>query len=77
MQNERIFAYAEPFNFNDLLAIIRKLRPGQKIPADFPNLQRDLSTVDNGLGKELLKKWWNQDGYKSLTESLRQNLEGC
>ena len=76
VQNERIFAFAEPFNWNDILASIRELRPDNKVPDDFPDLPRDLSTVDNALGKELLKKWWGQDGYTSLKQSVKENLEG-
>jgi hypothetical protein len=57
LSTERFFAFAEPYNWIDILAVIRELRPGRQVPEDFPNLPRDLSTVDNELGKELLKKW--------------------
>ena len=76
LSNERIFAFADPYNWNDILAVIHELRPSQKFPDDFRDLPQDLSTVGNNLGEELRKKWWNQDGYTSLKESVKQNLVG-
>lgn len=77
VKNERIFAYAQPFHWNDLLEAVRKVRPHAKtLPDPLPPNDRDLSEVDNHLGESLLQKWFNQTGYKTLEESVRENLEG-
>jgi hypothetical protein len=74
--SQRTLAFAAPFNWNDILAILRRLRPHSTIPADLPDLGRDVSTVDNALGRSLLRKWWRQDGFVGLEESVGENLEG-
>lgn len=78
LENQRIFGYASPFTVGDVAEVIKKLRPDadhSKLQYE-PNEPRDLSKVPNELGAELLKKWYGQDGYKSLEESLKENLEG-
>ncbi|RYP59404.1 hypothetical protein DL769_008549 [Monosporascus sp. CRB-8-3] len=74
--NERIIAMAYPYNRNDILDVFRELRPGRRFPENDPELGRDLSEVDNTLGVKLLKKWYGQESYTGLKESIRQNLEG-
>ena len=69
---QRIFAFAEPFNWNDILAIFRKLEPGKSFLADREQ-GRDLSEVPNGEAEALLKKHYGH-GWTSLEESIRQNL---
>ncbi|ETN42403.1 uncharacterized protein HMPREF1541_01557 [Cyphellophora europaea CBS 101466] len=75
VKDERLFAFATPFNWNDMLAAIRKVRPEKKVIDDFPNLGSDESTVDNERTEELMRKWFGQGGWTSLDESVRQNLE--
>ncbi|POS68976.1 aldehyde reductase [Diaporthe helianthi] len=78
LKNERIFAYAYPFNISDCMETIKKVRPdvgASKLKPD-PNEVRDLSKVPNELGAKLLKEWYGQDGYKTLEQSLKENLEG-
>jgi hypothetical protein len=76
LSNERIFAFVDSYNWNDILVIIHGSRPGQNFPDDLRDLPRDLSTVDNDIGEDSGRKWWNQDGYTSLKESVKQNLVG-
>lgn len=77
LANERIFAFAQTFTWNQLFAAVKKVRPDTKAnlepKKDDPE---DLSKVPNELGAKLLKKWYGQDGYKSLEESVKENLEG-
>lgn len=78
LQNERIFAFAAPFNNNDWVEAVKKVRPDvdeSKLKID-PNELRDLSKVPNELGAKLLTEWYGQDGYKSLEQSLKENLDG-
>lgn len=74
----RVFAFAAPYNWNAILAILRKLRPDDKrdaIPADIPNEGEDLSTVDVGLSLSILKDEFGQDGWISLEQAIRENVD--
>ncbi|KAJ3567044.1 hypothetical protein NPX13_g6910 [Xylaria arbuscula] len=73
--NERIFAFAYPYNWNDVLDIFRELWPGKEFMPNNPSLGRDLSKVDNALGIKLLKKWYGQESYMDLRESIKQQFE--
>lgn len=78
LKNERIFAFAAPFNANDAIDAIKKVAPSadtsklQKDPAELS----DLSKVPNELGGKLLKQWFGQEGYKTLEQSVKENLAG-
>ncbi|OCK81425.1 NAD(P)-binding protein [Lepidopterella palustris CBS 459.81] len=76
LANERIFAFAHPYNWNDIIDAVQKARPDKELPKHISDQARDLSEPDNDLGAQLLRKWWNQDGYKSLEQSVKENLEG-
>ena len=75
VENERILAFAEPFNWNDILAHLRRLRLDRTFPQDIPNAPRDLSTLDNSRGAELLRAH-GRDGFTGLEESIKDNLIG-
>ncbi len=74
VENERILAFAEPFNVNDVLAIFRKAFSGREFPADDPEQGRDLSELDNSQGAGLLKAF-GKDGWTGLEESVKQTCE--
>lgn len=78
LKDERIFAFNVPFNWTDVINIIKELRPDAKDVAEAPKDEvRDLSKVPNELGAELLRKWYGQEnGYKPLKQSIEENLEG-
>ncbi|KAF2428314.1 aldehyde reductase [Tothia fuscella] len=77
VSSERIFAYAEPFTFNDILDVFRKNFPDRKILDDFVDLSRDLSIVPpRERAEELLKEFGQEHGFKSLEESVLANVEG-
>ncbi|KAF7885284.1 uncharacterized protein EAF01_011349 [Botrytis porri] len=77
VKNERLFAFAEPFNNNMLLRIFRKLRPDAKIMDDFhDDSVNDLSKVANQRAAELLKRDFGRAGFTSLEESLANNIQG-
>lgn len=60
-----------------MIDAIKKARPDHpaKLVKD-PNEKDDLSELPNQRGAELLKKWYGQDGYKSLEQSVAENLVG-
>jgi hypothetical protein len=56
------------------MRILRKLRPDHKFIEDFTNENdRDLSTVPNQRGEELLKRM-GRPGYTSLEETIAENI---
>ncbi|KAI4129959.1 MAG: hypothetical protein LQ341_006514 [Variospora aurantia] len=73
VQGQRILAYAFPFNWNDVLACLRKLDPGRKLPDDVEGLGHDIGTIDTELGEELLRRF-GREGWTSFEESVRENL---
>lgn len=75
VENERILAFAYPYNWNDILASLRKLYPDKTFSEDIPNAPRDLSTLDNSRGAELLRAH-GRDGWTSLEESIKENTAG-
>ena len=75
VQRERLFAFAEPFNYNDVMRTLRKLDPKRKIPGDIEDDSRDFSTVDTKRSVELLKRM-GRDGFTGLEDSVRENVGG-
>lgn len=75
VKDQRIFAVAEHSNWNDMLAIMRKIYPKKEFVEDLPELPRFAGTVDTSLGLELLKKWGNQDGWLDLEAGVRECLD--
>lgn len=71
--DQRILAYGFPFNNNDVLGVVRKFFPEKKVPGNDEGLGRDRGRVDNGPGKELLRKF-GREGWTSLEESVRDNV---
>ena len=76
VQNERIHTWSDHCNWNDILAIVRKLRPNEKFIDDLPGQQKMLSTVEDAIGKKLLKKWADQDGWLDLQIGIKDVLDG-
>jgi nucleoside-diphosphate-sugar epimerase len=69
---QRIFAFAEPYNWNDILAVFRKLEPG-KVFFEDREQGRALTEFPNGVAEELLKKHYGH-GWTSLEDSIRRNI---
>ena len=73
IQGERILAFAQPFNMNDILGAMRKLYPAKTFPPDVEGMGRDLSKLDNKPGEEILKRF-GRKGWTGLEESVRDNV---
>ncbi|KAK0944929.1 hypothetical protein LTR29_003520 [Friedmanniomyces endolithicus] len=69
---KRIFAFARPFTWNDVLAIFRNMYPERKFRDDI-EVGRDLSEVPNQEAEELLRKHYGH-GWTSLEESVKANV---
>ena len=75
IKNERIFASAGPYNWNLILAILRKLRPDHKFPDDIANNSKDLSKIPPASrAEEILRKDFGQSGWTSLELALKDNI---
>lgn len=70
VESERIFAFVQPFNWNDVLAILRELRPDHKWPEDIKDLGRYLSRVSTEQEEEMLRRRMGRKGWVELRESL-------
>lgn len=77
--DERIFAFAGPFNMNDLAETVQKVRSDSKAKScEIDESEgRDLSKIPNERGAKLLEEWYGQKGYKGFEESIKENLEKC
>jgi hypothetical protein len=76
INNERIFAYAEPFTWNDILAVLRKLYPSKKFEDDIPNAERSNMKVPTKQGAQILRDIFEREGWTSLEETVAQNVKG-
>ena len=75
VENERILAFAYPFDCNDILACLRRLYPDKEFPEDIEDQSRDLSKLDNSRGEELLKRF-GRSGWTGLEETIWENTGG-
>jgi len=75
IREERLFAFAHPFNWNDILAIFRRLYPDRSFVEDFPDLGRDMSKVANAKAETILAHF-GQQGWTSLEDSVRDATLG-
>ena len=75
VENERIYAFADPYNWNDLLATFRELYPDRKFIDDLPNLRHDLSIVKTKPRSEQLLRDLGRPGFTGLKESVKACVE--
>lgn len=75
IKSERIFAFAETYNWNQLMGILRKLRPQRKFAEDVKDDSKDLSTVTKrARAVEILNKNFGQSDWTPLEESVKANI---
>lgn len=75
VNDERIFAFARPYNYTDVIGILRKLRPHRQLPDPPENEGRDLSDVKpSKRAEELLKEFFKRPGWVSMEDSLAQGI---
>ncbi|KAK5052093.1 hypothetical protein LTR84_002897 [Exophiala bonariae] len=75
VNNERIQAWDETNTWDKFVSAFQKIRP-EKSFSGLPEGVTMLGTVDNKLGKDLLKKWTGQDDWISVEESIKRTLDG-
>lgn len=75
VKSERIFGVSEPYQFNKILAWMRKKYPDHKFPEDFMQGD-DLTEWKPRSRAEALLKEMGQPGFTTLEASVQKNLEG-
>ncbi|EKG20396.1 hypothetical protein MPH_02322 [Macrophomina phaseolina MS6] len=73
--NERIFAYAGPYSWNDWLKTFRELCPGKKFPDDAPGLDYAMSKIEGRERAERLLIDMGKPGFMGLEETVKANIE--
>lgn len=71
---DRLFGWSAKYNWNDILAILRRTYPKQTFPPDYPDLAQDLSEIEQDRSLQLVKSL-GRDGWTGLEESVRANVE--
>ncbi|KAH8888143.1 NAD(P)-binding protein [Thozetella sp. PMI_491] len=72
---ERIYAIAEHTDWNDFLAILRRLYPEKKFMDDMPDLGRFRGEVDTSLARGMLKKWGARDAWVPLEDGIKDTFD--
>ncbi|KAJ5007293.1 hypothetical protein K4K57_010818 [Colletotrichum sp. SAR 10_99] len=74
VKGERIFGFAEPFNYDQILGILRKQNPGRKFHENYAAGEYPFVVKPIGRAEELLRRL-KGSGWTSLEDSLRLNTE--
>ena len=74
VKSERLLGFAEPWNFNQMLAVFRKLYPQRTFPEDIEGLGVDRMSVPNERAEEVLR-WVKGEGWGGFEESLKEMSE--
>ena len=80
LTNARILAFDEVFTWNSVIDEIARARPAcrgrlEGYKSDVYEL-RDVTSVENEVGRELLEKWFGLNGWTGLARTVAENLEG-
>jgi nucleoside-diphosphate-sugar epimerase len=73
VQNERLLGFSQPYNYNEVMSVLRKLGPGRNIPKNIDDESRDLSIIDTKRSIELLQRM-GRPGFTSMEESIKENV---
>ncbi|KAK0653700.1 Aldehyde reductase 2 [Lasiodiplodia hormozganensis] len=76
VSGERLFAYASPYNWNDVLAAFRMAFPEKKFRDDIPGLWDDSTICEPAKRAEFLLTEMGRPGFTPLTQSLKETFEG-
>lgn len=77
INNARLQSWGHSAHWNEILAILRRLRPEKKFVDDYPNPYHLKVVLDQTGSVALLKKWSNipdRKGWTSLEDSIFENI---
>jgi nucleoside-diphosphate-sugar epimerase len=69
--NERLWGFAEAYNWNSVLTVFRKIFPERKFVDDIEGLSVDESVISTESALKALKDVYGQSGWTSLETSLK------
>jgi hypothetical protein len=75
VKNTRLQAWADPFTWNDILAMLRRLYTDHKYVDNLPESPQLSITTDLTQSLGLLKKWAGQNGWRNLEQTVVDNME--
>ena len=78
VKSERLFAFAGPYNWTEVVGILRELRPENEHIPDAPEDEgRDLSDIRPcRRAEQLIKEFFGVSGWVSLRDSLEAGIVG-
>lgn len=75
VQSQRIFALAQPFNWTDVLCILKELRPNSNLPPCPENEPRDQSKIiPSSKAEQMIREFFGRPGWVGLKESLAEGI---
>jgi hypothetical protein len=74
VRSQRIFAFGGKFCWDWILAIMRKIEPGRKLPTDFSGGEDQMEIVPRAKAEELLREM-GRPGWTNLEDTIAQNVE--
>ena len=74
VKNARLQSWGHSAHWNDVLAILRQLRPQKNFIDDYPKPYHLKVSVDQSESLVLLRKWSDKDGWTSLEDSISENI---
>ncbi|KAI1774804.1 aldehyde reductase [Hypoxylon cercidicola] len=75
VKGQRLLAFAGPFNWNDVLRVMKKTFPDRKFGEEIADPGRDMSKVKSERAEELVKRLTGH-GWKSLQEAVGDAAKG-
>ena len=72
VENERLLAFAEPYNYGSLVDTFKRIDPSKEF-AEVPAGPKDLSIVDTRRGTELLQRY-GRAGFDGVEATLRDQV---
>jgi len=74
IKQARLQSWGHSSHWNEILAILRKLRPEKKFIDDYPTAYHLKVSVDQSESLGLLRKWSGKEGWTPLEESMSANI---
>lgn len=75
VRNERVFASAGPYTWNQILDTLRKLYPSKKFADNIEGAKLSVMTVPSRRGEQLLQEIYGHEGWTSLEETVADNVK--
>ncbi|KAK0735219.1 hypothetical protein B0T26DRAFT_632645, partial [Lasiosphaeria miniovina] len=77
VKNARLQSWGHSSHWNEILAILRRLRPQKEFVDDYPDTHHLKLSVDQSESVALLNKWSTErarNGWTSLEDSIAENI---